>query len=81
MYQCQLQMMTLNFNVNFKIKGKKEKERKEKKKEKEGGEERKGRKQTVLKKIKNIYLILPLHGVVSRGEVHLASVEVDLADT
>lgn len=58
---------TLNFNVNFKVKGKKEKaKRKERgKEEKEGGEERQGRKQTVLKKIKNTLISYYLSMVLS----------------
>lgn len=81
MYQCHLPIVTLNFNVIFKVKGKKEKKKKVRKRERGWGG-KKGKKTNSSKENqKHVHLILPLHGVVSRGEIHLASVVLDLAET
>lgn len=47
---------TLNFNVNLKVKGKNKRKKEREDEEKESREERQGRKQTALKKIKNMFI-------------------------
>lgn len=75
---------TLNFNINFKVKGKKRKGKKERKgKGRERGWGGKtGKKTNSSKENQNhVHLILPLHEIISRGESHMASVVIDLAET